>query len=558
MTRSVSGRVGSLTALVGGILATLSGCDRPADPLAPPGSRAARAGAGASPHPFYYYQGEPVYLDADPTRIVVATHGAPADAARQVLATLGITATPSPLPQAADHWLLTLPGGTDRAVAEQARARLRSDGRFAFVSEAFKAPAWNDADVILVDRLVVRFKDGVSPAQVDSINAALGTRVIRPPRPDSGYKDYLLAYPERADADPLEVAAILDRHPLVAWADPDKVSDRRRAGAPSDPFYSSQYYLQSGIFANNVPVDINVLPAWGLTMGSGAVTVAIIDDGVDSWHPEWNGRFYEGFDAMYRQALPGEWAGAPYGDDSHGTAVAGIIAAAHDGVGTAGIAPYVRISAARIFRGGTTASDADIANAITWASQRSDVMNNSWGGGSPSNAITSAINTAATQGRGGKGSVIVFSAGNTSNRSAGIIGAPTYPATLSSVISVGAINSYGALTNYTPEGSRIDLVAPSSHLAGSMCYPGDLVTTERSGTPGCNNGPGGTSNYTSTFGGTSAAAPQVSGVAALLLSRDQSLTGAQVKSRLLQAAVPWGSATQVGHGKLDAYHTLVP
>ena len=127
---------------------------------------------------------------------------------------------------------------------------------------------------------------------------------------------------------------------------------------------------------------------------------------------------------------------------------------------------------------------------------------------------------------------MVFSAGNTSARSRGIIGPVHYPATLSSttnVISVGAIDRYGNAADYTPDGA-IDVVAPSG--AQTNYCVGEVITMDRYGSPGCNDGPNGDVSYTSTFSGTSAAAPQVSAVAALMLTLHPSYTAAQVKARI--------------------------
>ncbi|MDP9353278.1 MAG: S8 family serine peptidase [Chloroflexota bacterium] len=204
------------------------------------------------------------------------------------------------------------------------------------------------------------------------------------------------------------------------------------------------------------------------------------------------------------------------------------------------------------------ASSNQIADGINWAWRyaNSDVINNSWGGGAPSDAITNAIRNALSQGRGGSGTVVVFAAGNTSDRRNGHIGSVQYPATLSSttdVISVGAINRHGDPANYTPDG-RIDVVAPSGHDTRSCV--GEVVTIDRYGSPGCNDGPNEDFSYTRTFSGTSAAAPQVSGVAALMLSYTPSLTASQVKSRLRGGADSWGSSTMFGAGKLNAYRAL--
>ena len=237
------------------------------------------------------------------------------------------------------------------------------------------------------------------------------------------------------------------------------------------------------------------------------------------------------------------------------------------------MAPNVMLFAVRIFRktyppeSGSRdprfddASDNQIADGINWAWRyaNSDVLNNSWGGGDQSTAITDAIQAALTQGRGGRGSVVVFAAGNTSDRENGHKGAVQYPASLSgslNVISVGAINRYGGAANYTPEYGPIDVVAPSGHYA-DFCV-GNVVTTDRYGSPGCNDGPSGDVNYTTTFSGTSAAAPQVSGAAALMLALRPSLTASEVRSRIRAAADSWGQEANFGVGKLNVWGSVAP
>lgn len=241
--------------------------------------------------------------------------------------------------------------------------------------------------------------------------------------------------------------------------------------------------------------------------------------------------------------------------DDHGTQVAGIIFAPHDGVALAGLSPAARLIPIRAFRSGFSTSASELAMSIDAAWQNSaHVISNSWNGPA-NNTITSAINRATSQGRGGLGSIVVFSAGNVSNRDSGQVRGVEYPATLSNVIAVGAINRWGNLTNYTPEGSALDIVAPSGHYHGAC--GGDVITADLLGWSGCNDGPSGDIDSSSTFSGTSAAAPQVAAVAAMVLSRNPSWTGAQVRAAILDGADPWGPATQFGRGKLNAYRALV-
>ncbi|HKI94010.1 MAG TPA: S8 family serine peptidase, partial [Gemmatimonadales bacterium] len=334
--------------------------------------------------------------------------------------------------------------------------------------------------------------------------------------------------------------------------------------------YPLQYYLNNSVTHNGIPVDIRASDAWTISTGSSAIRVAVVDAGIDQSHPDLNcgGRGWLGWDAP-------EFAGYsddefhPYGNDMHGTAVAGEIAACHNSIGIAGIAPNVVLISVRIFRhlgvGEQVASDASIADGLNWAwsTAQASVISNSWGGGSPSNAITDAIDAATTSGRGGLGTAVIFAAGNTADRENGNFGFVVYPGSLSVVLGVGAIDKNGGISNYSPRGSSLDLVAPSSHYT-DYCYNlggssvGDLVTTDLSGGAGCNDGPSNDINYTATFGGTSAATPEVAGAAALLLSIHSTMTWSDVKTRILSTADSWGSASDFGVGKLNVFRVLCP
>lgn len=212
------------------------------------------------------------------------------------------------------------------------------------------------------------------------------------------------------------------------------------------------------------------------------------------------------------------------------------------------------------------ADDSQIADAINWVWNyaSSDVISNSWGGGFVNEQISQAISNALTVGRGGRGSVVVFSTGNNSNRGLMYCAPTGYPSTLSStmaVIAVGAINRNGEATDYPPCTGQIDVVAPSGHNT-DLCV-GEVVTFDRIGSAGCNAGPNGEQDFTARFSGTSAAAPQVSAVAALLLAREPNLSATAARLRIRSGADPWGVETfnggtynTFGYGKLDAYQTL--
>jgi len=279
------------------------------------------------------------------------------------------------------------------------------------------------------------------------------------------------------------------------------------------------------------------------------VKVAVIDDGVEA-HEELTGRLLTGYTPKSSSGY-----GAPTAGSAHGQAVSGIIAAKRDNnIGIAGIADFARIIPVNIFYGGESYSD--VANAINWAWNQggADILHNSWtyDGTQILDVVKNAINNAYTNGRNGKGCVIVFSSGNyhPDGSSAVKFNGVAFPANLPNVIAVGAVARDGAIALYSSRGPEIDLVAPSGQNG-----IGDIWTIDRMGSFGYSSG-----NYTSTFSGTSAAAPEVSGAAALLLAKFPSLTAAEVKNLLIQNATdmgPVGFDNTFGYGRVNASAALL-
>ncbi len=323
----------------------------------------------------------------------------------------------------------------------------------------------------------------------------------------------------------------------INWCEPDMLSEFRTCNT----LYNKQYYLKNrGQTGGTRDIDINVEDAWKITNGKN-VTIAIIDEGVELNHEDFGGRVMYGYTAGHASGF-----GFPeYPKAAHGTACAGIAAADNNNIGIRGVASKAKILPINVFPNSTGSGFAEnnqVAKAIRWAYQRADVLSCSWGGGLPSNDIKTAIGDARTKGRNGKGCVVVFAAGNGGN-SLNV----SFPANVDGVIAVGAINKFGNIWNYSQTGLSLDLVAPS----GKTNNAGDIVTTDRMGGLGYEAG-----NYTFNFGGTSAACPQVAGVAALMLSANYALTEEQVRTTLQQTARdlgPTGFDTTYGYGLVDAY-----
>ncbi len=188
------------------------------------------------------------------------------------------------------------------------------------------------------------------------------------------------------------------------------------ANLTSDEFDELQWSLSNNQQMWGIDgADIQASDAWGVTLGSDTITLAVLDDGVDLAHPDLAGKLVTGYDATDGGGTGG---GAPTRDDSHGTGCAGIAAAITDNsLGVAGIARAAKIMPVRIFYEDADAnlitSDSWMADAFDWAvANGADVLSNSWGGGSPSTVINEAIADAKSGGRGGLGSVVVFASGN--------------------------------------------------------------------------------------------------------------------------------------------------
>lgn len=357
---------------------------------------------------------------------------------------------------------------------------------------------------------------------------------------------YLLDCHVQSSAEVLQIVAQLSAKASVKWCEPDMVADYHTC----NPLYPQQYYLHNtGQNGGTRGFDINIEPAWQITQGNPNIKVAVIDAGVDFDHEDLANCMLPGYTA---EGLPGN--GRPineniYDHKGHGTACAGIIAAEDNSLGVRGVASGVKIIPVNIFNRpcypyistGIT-EESQISDAIDWAYQHADVLNCSWGGGLYSNQVTQAIQDARRLGRNGKGCIVVFSSGNSKHP---INWEPvSFPGNVEGVITVGAIDKFGNILHYSNRGPSMDVVALSD----------EIVTTDRMGTLGFT-----TNNYMTNFDGTSAACPQVAGVAALMLSANPDLTEDEVTNFIHETARdlgPNGFDETYGYGLVDAYAAL--
>ena len=316
---------------------------------------------------------------------------------------------------------------------------------------------------------------------------------------------------------------------LVRSASPDlhlPYERRQFVTAPNDPRYGGQWYLER----------IQIESAWSRSSGDPETTIAIVDNGCDLDHPDL--RFSArrpGFDAVDQDLDPRVEAADA---SNHGTACAGVAAAQGDnGIGIAGACPECTLQCIRLLppAGSLIPTSAAVQAFEHIRSSSVAVASNSWGyvGDTPvPPSVRQAIERLQTDGNEGRGTLVVFAAGNSRSEIP-----PHDVAALPDVVTVTATNLFDELTSFSSFGPSVDLSAP-----------GGTVTTDLRGPRGSDPG-----DYTANFGGTSAACPLVAGVAGLLFSAAPSATALAVRSALVGSARPAPFAEPDGRGHDPEY-----
>lgn len=338
-----------------------------------------------------------------------------------------------------------------------------------------------------------------------------------------------------------------------------------------DPLFPHQWHLLNTGQAGGLPgIDLGLQ---GVTQTGQGVLLAFIDGAVQIDHPDLVANLYtvNGFVPTPDPSPPPATRDAPYNsragewDDAHGTAVVGIaVATANNSLGGRGVAPQARFMAFDGLSTGQTVHALRSAVALG-----ADVVNNSWGVLDPAwgqsasyraadPAWREALQTALTQGRQGKGAVVVFAAGNggrldDSNRD----GYANQPG----VLAVAAVDAWGRPPAYAEPGSNVLVSAPSGALLRRGDVDADIWTTDIAGSRGFSGGVDpSTADYTGFPGGTSASAPMVSGVVALMLQANPALSWRDVRWLLARTARPADlGAERAEHSPMNAhgFHPLV-
>ncbi|MBZ0290253.1 MAG: S8 family serine peptidase [Anaerolineae bacterium] len=344
-----------------------------------------------------------------------------------------------------------------------------------------------------------------------------------------------------------ETVSALQSEPKIVRFERQYAQQQFPRDPDDEPKFADQWHLnntgQNGATAGE---DANVVAAWTAGYTGTGSQIAIVDDGLQYTHGDLQTNYNASgsYDFNYRDPDP-----MPGNGDPHGTSAGGVAAAGDNGECGVGVAYNAQLAGIRLIAGAST--DAMEASALAYqngstpgAATINDIYSNSWGPnddgivlGKPGSLTFAAMLNSVTYGRGGRGSIYVWAAGNGLLNNDNV-NADGY-ANSRFVIAVGAVGADGNQAYYSEPGAPMLVTAPSSDTG----LPG-ISTTDLLGSQGYNaelhSGSvpdyGDTQNCTNQFGGTSSATPLVSGVVALMLQANPDLTWRDVQYILLQTA----------------------
>lgn len=305
------------------------------------------------------------------------------------------------------------------------------------------------------------------------------------------------------------------------------------AAVVADPFYGDQWHLKNtGQAGGTVGQDVNVETVWTTYKGTG-VRIAVVDDGLEIGHEDLAANVAA--NALSYNYLNG---GSDPTGGQHGTSVAGVAASRDlNGLGGSGAAPRANLVGYNLLQTQLTSDEAD---AMTRGSPNVHISSNSWGASDDRGTLAAsnlswrtAISNGLVNGRGGRGTVYTWAAGN----GGATVDNSNYDGQANNrgVIAICAVGDDGKKANYSERGANLWVCTPSRGRANH-----GITTADRTGALGYNiTGAApdyANTNYTNTFNGTSSATPLASGVIALMLEANPNLGWRDVRLILAETA----------------------
>ncbi|MEC4805031.1 MAG: S8 family serine peptidase [Jaaginema sp. PMC 1079.18] len=443
---------------------------------------------------------------------------------------------------------------------ETAMRIAREQENIAYASHVYYLADNQATQVYLTNEITLQFAPETPAAEQNALAEVLGLSLGEPL---AGIpQTYVASVTHQATENPIKIANRAIASQQILTAEANIIIRQDTFYRPLDNFYTQQWYLHhNGGWQLAQGSHIDAERAWDITKGIRSVVVAIADDAIDINHPDFQG---PGKIVAPKDFKEQDFVPLPESEsESHGTACAGVAIAAENGQGIVGVAPGCALMPLR-----TTGflDDRAIESLFDWAIERgASVISCSWGAATIYFPLSlrqrAAINRAATQGRDGKGCVVVFAAGNSNRPVNGTIyerrwynellkgptqwlsGFAAHP----DAIAVAACTSLNQKSAYSNWGAQISVCAPSNNAPPGVWFPDTgyvytappisaklpgqgILTSDRLGKLGY-----APEDYTRTFGGTSSACPVVAGVAALILSINPDLTALEVRQILQQS-----------------------
>ena len=442
------------------------------------------------------------------------------------------------------------PAAFTRAGLQEKLVALRSSSDIRQSSPVFYTGAQKSPEtrMALTGSIIVQFPPELEKLEIQALEKGYGLQRVRPLPPAANTFLY-----QAGDAlQSLDAANQLHQSGHVVYAYPNWLRGRTTRAVPDDSLFADQWHLQNtGQGGGLSGEDVNIIAVWDTYQGSSNEVVAIVDDGLEIAHEDLTANLITGASWDYVDSDTDPTAG------DHGTSCAGVTTGrGFNTQGVSGAAPLAGLVGFRLLGAGTDANEAD---ALSRDSQQIDIYSNSWGPNDdgqrlegPGPLTEDALEHGITTGRGGLGSVYVWAGGNGYDADNA-----NYDGYANSryTIAVAASTNSGTRSSYSEKGANIVVNAPSS--GGTL----GITTTDRSGSTGYSSG-----NYTDSFGGTSSAAPLVSGIVALMLQANPNLTWREVQRILIETAgyndpadTDWitnGAGYRVNHkygfGRVDA------